>query len=33
MMRVNNEAIVNITLDKHLQIKRYEKEIHNSSKS
>jgi kinesin family protein 6/9 len=27
MMRVSNEAIVNVTLDKHLMIKRYEKEI------
>ena len=27
MMRVSNEAIVNVTLDKHLMIKRYEKEV------
>lgn len=27
MMRVSNEAIVNVQLDKHLMIKRYEKEI------
>lgn len=27
MMRVSNEAIVNIQLDPHLQIKRYEKEV------
>jgi kinesin family protein 6/9 len=27
MMRVSNEAIVNISMDKHLMIKRYEKEI------
>lgn len=27
MMRVLNEAIVNVQLDPHLQIKRYEKEI------
>jgi kinesin family protein 6/9 len=27
MMRVSNEAILNVTLDKHLQIKRYEQEI------
>ena len=27
MMRVSNEAIVNVSLDKHLMIKRYEKEI------
>jgi len=27
MMRVSNEAIVNIQLDPHLMIKRYEKEI------
>lgn len=27
MMRVSNEATVNVTLDKHLMIKRYEKEI------
>jgi kinesin family protein 6/9 len=27
MMRVRNEAIVNVQVDPHLQIKRYEKEI------
>lgn len=27
MMRVRNEAIVNVQIDPHLQIKRYEKEI------
>lgn len=27
MMRVSNEAIVNVQVDPHLQIKRYEKEI------
>jgi len=27
MMRVSNDATVNVTLDKHLMIKRYEKEI------
>lgn len=27
MMRVSNEAIVNIQLDPHLLIKRYEKEV------
>lgn len=27
MMRVSNEAILNVQLDKHLMIKRYEKEI------
>jgi kinesin family protein 6/9 len=26
-MRVSNEAILNVQLDKHLMIKRYEKEI------
>ena len=27
MMRVSNEAIVNVQLDPHLMIKRYEKEV------